>query len=227
MDSRKSRTFKKVGNVYLVKYIGEGTFSKVYEGRLINESSEDGSIEKMVAVKVIENKPNIQHEIMKEINILRKMNHPNIVNFIEHYVTKANTYIVMEFCERGSFRDLLNSSSYSASLSEPNVKNYFYQMCLGVQELASNGFVHRDIKLDNIFITKDFQIKIGDFGFAKGFGAGELLSSYKGEFIYRRIGREKHLARGISNPEDIDFALEIVLPHLIFHIFSIRKIQHD
>ena len=63
---------------------------------------------------------------------------------------------------------------------ENHAKKYFIQIANGVQALHEKKIVHRDLKLDNIFINKNYQLKIGDFGFAKSTIDENLLQSFKG-----------------------------------------------
>ena len=170
------RQFKRVGDVLILDMIGKGNFSKVHRGL---RDTKTGTPQE-VAVKIIRKSKSNMNIVEKEIEILKRINHPNIVNFISNYNTVNNTYIVTEFCQRGSFRSLIEGFGPRFRLPEEDARNYFRQICLGVQELFRNGIVHRDIKLDNIFITKDFLIKIGDFGFAKSFSNESLLMSFKG-----------------------------------------------
>lgn len=165
---------KKINDILILELIGKGAFSEVYNGVIQNQDN------KQVAVKVIKKTHANLKAIEDEIRILRKISHPNIVNFINHYSTKNNTYIITELCSRGTFKHFLQNNYEKGIVPEPHAKKYFRQICLGVRELHHKNIVHRDLKQDNIFINNAYMLKIGDFGFAKVTGDSAMLSSFKG-----------------------------------------------
>jgi serine/threonine protein kinase len=168
-------THKVVNDVMLVEMIGKGAYSEVYRGLL-----KRGGSEWEVAVKVIPRTLKNSGNIDEEIQILRAIKHPNIVSFLNQYNTKNNTYVITELCGLGTFKKFISRNYAQNIVPEEEARRYFRQICLGVRELHRRGIVHRDLKPDNIFITADFQIKIGDFGFAKLLGDGDALQSFKG-----------------------------------------------
>lgn len=165
---------KKINDILILELIGKGAFSEVYNGVIQNQDN------KQVAVKVIKKTHANLKAIEDEIRILRKISHPNIVNFINHYSTKNNTYIITELCSRGTFKHFLQNNYEKGVVTDSHAKKYFRQICLGVRELHHKNIVHRDLKQDNIFINSAYMLKIGDFGFAKVTGDSAMLSSFKG-----------------------------------------------
>ena len=165
---------KKINDILILELIGKGAFSEVYNGVIQNQDN------RQVAVKVIKKTHANLKAIEDEIRIIRKISHPNIVNFINHYSTKNNTYIVTELCSRGTFKTFLQNNYEKGIVPEFHAKKYFRQICLGVKELHQKNIVHRDLKQDNIFINNSYLLKIGDFGFAKVTGDSVMLSSFKG-----------------------------------------------
>ena len=118
-----------------------------------------------------------------EIESLRALNHPHIMRIVDakldvNYVdTDGNQqfgdYIASEVLENGELFDFVQSSR--GPIAEHVAKQLFLQMCAGMTYMHHNGFVNRDIKLENMLIAGDFTVKIADFGFAKpieGMGDG-------------------------------------------------------
>jgi serine/threonine protein kinase len=99
-----------------------------------------------------------------------------VVELIDVMKTKNNLYIFMELCPDGSLEKLLEKRG---RLTEDEAMNYFSQIVKGLQVLSASGVVHRDLKPANLLISGK-TIKIGDFGLARKFDKGTLLTSYKG-----------------------------------------------
>ena len=148
--------------------LGNGSYGKVYKAMNIKT-------ENLVAIKsIIKKKDNkIDENIIKnEINVLKKLNHPNIVKIYEFYDIKDNYYLITEFCKYGELYKY-----YKFHFSEKQLCVLFYQVFSGLIYLHENNIIHRDLKLENIMIDsieKDnitcepyFYIKIIDFGSAK------------------------------------------------------------
>lgn len=74
-----------------------------------------------------------------------------------------NVYMILEVCENKTFVDMLRSRR---RLTEPEVRYYMKQILDAVQYMHQHRVIHRDLKLGNFFLTKDMELKIGDFGLA-------------------------------------------------------------
>ena len=97
------------------------------------------------------------------------MKHPNIVGFIESYITESNKlHIIMDFADDGELSKLIKQNSEKFSyLPENKILEIFTQICLGMKYIHDLNIIHRDLKPGNIFLTKKGVVKIGDFGLAK------------------------------------------------------------
>ncbi|KAG9295334.1 hypothetical protein G9A89_013363 [Geosiphon pyriformis] len=136
--------------------------------------------------------------IRTEVAILKKLNHPNVVRLFEVLDDPNNDslYMVFEMCEKGVLMDI-SIHKKSTPFSEEKLRRYFRDMILGFEYLHENEIVHRDIKPDNLLLSKDDVLKIVDFGvseiFVKGndkmkksagspaFMAPELCKAHHGE----------------------------------------------
>jgi len=123
---------------------------------------------KLVALKSL-NKECLTDEVqkqklMKEVNLLLKLRHNNIVKIYETIETEKHLIIIMELCAGG---DLLSYVRKRRRLKEPFAKNIFKQIIDGLRYIHENLVCHRDIKLDNILLDTKGTIKIADFGVSK------------------------------------------------------------
>ena len=167
------------------KLLGTGSFGSVYEAK-------NTIFQNVVAMKVINKDPNNEldeQEIRNEIDILKKLSHPNIVKIYEFYISNSHYYIVTEFCRDGELFSYIKNK-----YSERQLAVLFYQVFSGLWYLHDNKILHRDIKLENIMISqkeKDnetgeelFWAKIIDFGTAKIFEKNKTEKDVVGSSYY-------------------------------------------
>ena len=130
----------------IAKKLGKGSFGKVY--KVLNKKT--GMIR---AMKVIP-RNNLrcgftEEDIIQEINILKKLEHPHIIKIYEFYSYKKNYYLINEFCTDGDLSDKLNKLKY---FPEFIVKILMIQIFNAVMYLNKNCVIHGDLKLENIMI---------------------------------------------------------------------------
>ncbi len=110
---------------------------------------------------------------MQEFNILRRTRHKNVVRLYESFETAQHIVFVMEVCGAG---DLLTYVRRRRKLKEDVAKHVFKQICEGLRYCHSKNILHRDIKLDNILLTSEGDVKICDFGVSKLVKNGEIMT---------------------------------------------------
>lgn len=120
--------------------------------------------------------------IVNEIRVIKELQHPNIVNFLESHLVRNNElWVVMEYMEGGALRDVIenntleedqiacicNEASSIYSLSEPelNIYHFYSQTCKGLAHLHERNIIHRDIKSDHVLLDAQCRVKISKFTF--------------------------------------------------------------
>ncbi|CAH8371653.1 unnamed protein product [Eruca vesicaria subsp. sativa] len=152
---RRADSFQKLDK------IGQGTYSVVYKARDL----ETGQIVAMKKVRFANMDPESVRFMAREINILRKLDHPNVMK-LQCIVTSklsGSLHLVFEYMEH----DLSGLSLRpDVKFTEPQIKCFMKQLLCGLEHCHSRGILHRDIKGSNLLVNNDGVLKIGDFGLA-------------------------------------------------------------
>ena len=168
-------------NYKKTKVLGQGSFGTVYlvKHKLLNN---------LFAMKVIKktNKSEKDEVLMNEINILRKLDHPNIVKINDFYTTPTEYILVTEYCPEGElFYEIKNFAPFNEALTGW----YMKQILSAVTYCHKLKIIHRDLKPENILIAKKNKncfntIKIIDFGTAIIFNKNNTDKSLTGSIYY-------------------------------------------
>ncbi|KAL8464271.1 hypothetical protein ACS0TY_033971 [Phlomoides rotata] len=155
---RRANTFEKLDK------IGQGTYSNVYKARdLIT-----GKVVALKKVRFDNFEPEAVRFMAREILVLRRLNHPNIIKLEGLVISRMSSslYLVFEYMEH----DLAGLAAVqSVKFTEPQVKCYMKQLLSGLEHCHNNGVLHRDIKCSNLLINNEGILKIADFGLASFF----------------------------------------------------------
>lgn len=120
--------------------------------------------------------------IGREINILKKLRHNNIVQLYDNVSSRKHIYLMMEYAN-GS--DLFEHINKKRRLDEDTSANYFLQIISAIEYIHINGIVHRDIKPENILLDKEHKtIKIVDFGLSNTYNKGIKVNTACGSPCY-------------------------------------------
>eukprot|EP01129_Flabellula_baltica_P014452 TRINITY_DN6914_c0_g1_i1.p1 TRINITY_DN6914_c0_g1~~TRINITY_DN6914_c0_g1_i1.p1 ORF type:complete len:407 (-),score=88.27 TRINITY_DN6914_c0_g1_i1:263-1396(-) len=157
-SSSKSRQTLLIGDRYrLGDKVGSGAAGSVYKAFDVKAGV-------FVAIKRTERRGReSESQIMNEVNLLKNLTHPNILELYDIFLTDQNMYMVMEFIESGSLANVIHNYGV---IPEILAGKYVQQVLTGLTYLHSEGVIHRDIKGPNILITKSGNIKLADFGIA-------------------------------------------------------------
>nr|XP_020754670.1 serine/threonine-protein kinase Nek5 isoform X5 [Odocoileus virginianus texanus] len=147
----------------VIEAIGEGAFGKAYLAKRKPDS------EHCVIKEINFEKMPLQEKeaSKKEVILLAKMKHPNIVTFFSSFQENNRLFIVMEYCDGGDLMKRIRRQR-GVLFSEDQILSWFVQISLGLKHIHDRKVLHRDIKTQNIFLSKNGMVaKLGDFGIAR------------------------------------------------------------
>ncbi|XP_072479454.1 serine/threonine-protein kinase Nek1 isoform X12 [Notamacropus eugenii] len=142
--------------------IGEGSFGKA----ILVKSREDCKQYVIKEINISRMSSKEREESRREVEVLANMKHPNIVLYRESFEENGSLYIVMDYCEGGDLYKRINAQK-GVLFPEDQIMDWFVQICLALKHVHDRKILHRDIKSQNIFLTKDGTIQLGDFGIAR------------------------------------------------------------
>lgn len=163
-----------MGHYELGKALGSGSFASVRECTDMNTGLK-------WAIKILDKKmlvdQNMGVQVQREIAVMLRMKHRNIVEMKECFQTADKVYIILELVEGGELFDRIKATK---KLDEDTARLYFQQLVLGLNYCHKHNIAHRDLKPENLLLNKDNVIKISDFGLAntqKASDSGKVSSS--------------------------------------------------
>ncbi|KAJ5076368.1 serine/threonine-protein kinase fhke-related [Anaeramoeba ignava] len=166
------------------------------------------------ALKIIDRKKYInpqktvksgRNKLMDEVNILRRLHHPNIVNISDIYLTERYLYLVLEYCAGGELFDrIVERSRYN----EEDSKAVFKQLLSALIYMHRKGIVHRDLKPENILVssaTDHTAIKIADFGLSRLVSGDEKMQTLAGttHYLAPEVVKNANRRKGYSKACDM------------------------
>ena len=179
-DSNRSapsthRTPNKVNEDYKFgRLLGQGAYAVV---RLAYKKSEG----KNYAAKIYDKSKLVdehrRNSVCREVLLMQKLKHPFVVKFSEAFETDHHVYLIIEYVTGKSLHDYLkkqrasstSKTEFDQTLSEEETKRLIKQLLQCLDYLHEEGITHRDIKLENILLDQDNNIKIIDFGFSTSY----------------------------------------------------------
>ena len=170
---------KQIGNYRLGEEIGSGAFGKVILGLHMLTGEK-------VAIKILDKfmlnqTPEDYGLVKQELNILKIVKHKNIVQLYEILETPQHIFIIMEYCEG---QDILDYILTKGRLSENEALKYFQQLINALYYLHSQNITHRDIKIDNLLLDRNMDLKLIDFGLSTKYRDDHLLNQPCGTVVY-------------------------------------------
>ena len=174
-----TRMIKQIGNYTLGAEVGSGAFGKVVLGKhiLTGETVAIKILDKMILSQT----PEDYELVRQEISILKIVKHKYIVQLYEILQTPQHIFIIMEYCEG---KDLMDYILTKTRLSELESLKFFQQLINALFYLHSQNISHRDVKIDNMLLDRNKDLKLVDFGLSTKYTDDTLLDQPCGTVVY-------------------------------------------
>ena len=157
--------------------VGHGAYGKVYKAR-------DKDTNTFIAMKKMNinlEREGVPTTTLREVTLLKELNHPNIVRLFDVIVTEKQLYLIFEYIER-DLRKVLDANC----LTSGQIRKIMLQILEALNYCHSRRFMHRDLKPENILVDDDFNIKLADFGLARAYQIpGKVYTSEVQTLWYR------------------------------------------
>nr|XP_021333769.1 serine/threonine-protein kinase Nek1-like [Danio rerio] len=156
----KASSFLEKHGYKVKKEYEAGVSGKVF---LVKDKDEDLCIIKEINCRDAK----ILQEVRKEVEMLKTLSHGYIISYVESFEDEETGffYIVMEYCAGGDLSKRMKTQKYF--FEEEQILDWLVQICLALQYIHEKKVLHRDIKPQNLFLTEEGYINIGDFGCSK------------------------------------------------------------
>ena len=186
--------------------VGEGAYGIVYKCK----NKETG---KYVAIKKFKEVGDelVKKTMKRELKMLQRLHHPNVVEFQDAFRRKGNLFLVFEFVDK----NLLELLQEHPNGLDPNlIRHLIYQLCKSIKYLHEQNIIHRDIKPENLLIADKMESKLCDFGFARLVSeTNEKLTDYVATRWYR--APELLLSQGNYGKEVDYWAIGCIMGELV------------
>lgn len=142
--------------------LGRGAYASVYKA--VKKSTNE--VVAMKKVKIGQLAESEKKKALDEVELLSKLKHPNIVQYLDSFEYNTDLYIIMEFVDGGDLSDKIFRAN-GKNFAEADILKILSQLVLALNYIHSKHIIHRDLKPQNVFLTKSGIVKLGDFGVAR------------------------------------------------------------
>lgn len=179
-----------------MKKIGEGTYGVVYKAK----DRVTGEIIALKKIRLEAEDEGIPSTAIREISLLKELQHPNIVRLYDVVHTEHKLTLVFEFLDQDlkKYLDVCDSG-----LDLPILKSFLFQLLTGVAYCHHHRVLHRDLKPPNLLINREGQLKLADFGLARAFGIPVRSYTHEVVTLWYRAPDILMASRRYSTPVDM------------------------
>lgn len=174
-EKRKQEPVNDVKRVYEVRRkLGSGgnaTVDLVYE-----KNSQKEYARKQIFISG--NDDSVLKQAMNEVSLFKVLDSPFIIKYIDSYSRGNNLYIIMEYAKNGELAELIKKkASFGEKFPQKQIVRWLTQTALGLAIMHSKYIMHRDLKPQNLFLTEEYDLKLGDFGISKEMKTADRMTS--------------------------------------------------
>ena len=161
-DPNDKNIGKKIDKYHLIKHLGSGQFGDVY---MAADGTSNPCAVKVISKSKILKQPILIKYLKHEVSIMKKVDHPNVIKLYDFAESASSFYIAMQYCDNGDVRQYMKKKGITFFKEEEAIF-FLKQIALGFRELHKHKVMHRDFKVDNLFMNGS-TIIIADLGFSK------------------------------------------------------------
>ncbi|KAK1117104.1 hypothetical protein K0M31_017026 [Melipona bicolor] len=165
------------------KTIGAGSYATV---KIAKSDRHDCQVAVKIVSKFQAPGDYLKKFLPREIEVVKGLKHPNLIRFLQAIETTHRVYIIMEYAQCGSLLDAIRRDTF---IDEFRSRRWFRQLLEAVAYCHERGVVHRDVKCENVLMDRNLNVKLSDFGFARGQmnkknGIAPLSETFCGSYAY-------------------------------------------
>jgi len=175
--------------------VGEGTYGVVYKAQ-----DQEGHIYALKTIRLEAEDEGIPSTAIREISLLKELQHPNIVRLCDVIHTERKLTLVFEFLDQ-DLKKMLDMCD--GGLDPQATKSFLHQLLKGIAFCHQHRVLHRDLKPQNLLINKDGALKLADFGLARAFGIPVRSYTHEVVTLWYRAPDVLMGSRKYSTPVDI------------------------
>ncbi|XP_037397183.1 NUAK family SNF1-like kinase 1 [Pygocentrus nattereri] len=190
----------------LLETLGKGTYGKVKKA--VEKQSGKTVAFKSIRKERVSDDLDRAH-IKREIEIISSLSHSNILQIYEVFESREKIVMVMEYASGGELYEFIQKKG---RLTEEEARHFFSQITSAVLYCHKNSVVHRDLKLENVLLDQDLNVKLADFGLSNQYQRGHFLETFCGSPLYA----SPEIINALPSPEVDCWALGVLLYVLVY-----------
>ena len=190
---------KVYGDYEVLKPIGKGKFAVVYRAQ--RKSDNLVVALKRINVDIMDEKA--RDKCLKEVRLLQSLDHPNIIRYMDSFISENDLVIIVEWAAAGDLkRQLRKAQERGVGFEERTIWKYFSQICDAMKHMHDRRIMHRDLKPANIFLTLDGTVKVGDLGLSRELSEHTVQA-------HSKVGTPLYMSPEVLRGDGYDFKSDV------------------